>query len=61
MAKASREKYPNDKTKRVDIIVFDFEQKRPVPNLVVKEVNFKDQLYVRLFSTTYFVLDEFII
>jgi hypothetical protein len=37
----------NDKSTWVDVIIFDFEQKRPVPNIVVKEVNFKDQLYVR--------------
>lgn len=47
-AQKSRRDHPDDKSMWIDVIVFDCEQKRPVPNLKVKEVNFKEQLYVGL-------------
>jgi hypothetical protein len=46
LARQSRIDHPTDPNKWITTIVFDFEQKRVVPNLRIKQTLFKDQLYV---------------
>lgn len=45
-AEESRSQHPDDPEQWIFVLVFDFEQKRVVPNLKIKQTLFKDQLYV---------------